>query len=216
MTLMIALLASMSCSASDGVVVGGGRDEALRLWKAGISAVISGEDRMAESLWIRCLKAEPENQDCRVGLILLGHQELRVAKPEAPKPQVEGGLKEGARAVISGQQDKGAALKNWKAGALFYQRGEYRKAHDAWARCLELDPSNQECADGVERVAQTGEVRVRPKAGAQEAGAYYEEGMQHFMGKRLQEARQAWERCLKVEPGNEDCRKGLKKLETGR
>ena len=212
MDLILALLACWTCSAADGIVVGGGRDEAFRLWKSGVSAVIAGEDKMAESLWMRCVKAEPENQDCRVGLILLGHQELRGAKPAAPKPQVDGGLKEGARAVISGTQDKGAALQNWKAGTLFYKRGEYRKAHDAWTRCLELDPSNQDCADGASRVEQAGEVRARPKPGAREAGAYYEEGMRHFMGKRPDEARKAWEQCLAVDPDSEDCKKGLKRL----
>jgi len=212
MTPLLFLMAFMHCSAADGIVVGGGRDEALRLWKSGVSAVISGEDKMAEALWIRCLKAEPENQDCRVGLILLGHQELRGAKPEAPKPQIEGGLKENSHAVISGTQDKGAALKNWKAGTLFYQRGDNLKAHDAWTRCLELDPSMQECRDGLDRIAQTGEVHDRPKAGAREAAAFYEEGMRHFMNKRTEDARKAWEQCLKADPSNEDCQKGLKRL----
>ena len=200
---------------SEGLVVDAGRQEAYRLWKAGVAAVIDGQNKMADELWRRCLAAYSGSDDCRAGLILLGHQELAGKRTEAAAPPRETGLRPGAKPVISGLQDRRAAVKNWNTGMKHYQQGEFRKAHDAWARCLELDPSSQDCADGIERTREKLRAGDGPRKGDAQADLLYREGMRHLMNKDRDKARAAWEKCLEADPSHPDCRQGLRLVGEG-
>ena len=207
------LCLALPAFAGDGVDVDSGRQDAFRYWKAGVGAVLSGDVKIADGLWRRCLESDPSNEDCRAGLVLLGHEELRTKAAPPPEFKPEQGLKRDARVSIEGRMDKANALKNWKTGAKSFQTGDLRQAHDAWTRCLELDPSNAECADGLERIQAAGAV-FGPKKAANKAAAerLSGQGMRHFMNKRPEDARKAWEQCLKEDPSSEECAAGLKRL----
>ncbi len=191
------------------VNMGGGSDNARRLWKSGVSSVVSGNNEMARSLWKRCYEADPRNQDCRAGLILLGHEELlQETDMSGYTPPKEHVMPKGAKAKISGRVDKKSAQKNWNLGLQKFQKGDVRGARDFWTRCLELDPGNADCGNGLRRI---GGSAGRTKGDVKAAGKHYNAGMKYLMSGQKAKAKQSFMACLKADPNHRDCSKGLKR-----
>lgn len=208
----IAFIAAAFIAASNvhgQVKLGGGSVNVRRLWTSGVSAVVSGNKEMARALWRRCYEADPRNRDCRAGLILLGHEELIEAPDRAGyTPPKEHTMREGARANISSRTDKKSARKNWNQGLIRFQKGDARGARDAWTRCVELDPSNNDCRTGLKRL---GAAPGPSDGGAKAAAEHYDAGMRLLMSGQKAKARKAFKACLAADARHRDCAKGLKR-----
>lgn len=203
--ILILILAAPVARAA-GVSLGDGNPNARRLWESGLTAVLDGNPKSAEALWQRCLKADPGSRECRAGLVLLGHPELLARKEEEAPPPAEDGLREDAKAKIGGRRDPANAIKNWKLGTAHFERGDIPRTRDAWTRCLELDPSNADCREGLARIG----------AGAPpnpEAARRYALGMRHLMAGEAAKARAEFAACLKADPGHPDCAQGLERAD---
>ncbi len=106
----------------------------------------------------QCLKRGPENKNCselrkkaeeksraraerntEIEMILLGRLAAN-AIPKAPPPP--------SRAEL----DKGASQQHYLAGVVYYQKGEYGKAREAWLTALKLNPENSDAAAGLEKL----------------------------------------------------------------
>jgi len=48
--------------------------------------------------------------------------------------------------------DKKAAVKHYDQGIAAFMRGDYRKAHEEWKLCQQLDAANSDCAAGLQRI----------------------------------------------------------------
>jgi Tfp pilus assembly protein PilF len=140
----------------------------------------------------------------------LGHQEL-IAEPDMSgyTPPQEEGLREGAKANISGRVDKKSASKNWNLGVIYFQKGDKRGARDAWTRCLELDPGNADCRTGLERV---GGPAGPPRGDSAKAGREYAAGMRFLMSGQKAKAAAAFKRCLAADAAHKDCAQGLERV----
>jgi len=200
----------LTASAAEAQVkLGGGSANARRLWKSGVSAVVSGNNEMARAAWKRCYEADPRNQDCRAGLILLGHAELMEASDMSGyTPPKEHTISEAAKAKISGRVDKKSALMNWNLGMKRFQKGNKRGALDAWTRCVELDPGNADCKNGMRRLGGGG---GRITGGVKNAAKHYNSGMKYLMSGKKAKARKAFEACLAADSRHRDCAKGLRR-----
>jgi len=198
-----------AAAAQAQVQMGGGSANARRLWKSGVSSIVAGNNEMARALWKRCYEADPRNQDCRAGLILLGHEEL-IQPPELGgyTPPKEHTMREDAKARISGRVDKKSAMKNWKRGLQRFQKGDMRGARDAWTRCIELNPGNVDCRNGLNRL---GGGSRRSSADSKAAGRHYNAGMKYLMSGQKAKARKSFKACLAADPAHGDCSKGLQR-----
>lgn len=205
------LCGTSALRAAAAVDMGMGRESAYTLWKAGVRAVLKGEPKMAGALWERCLREDPANEDCRAGLVLMGRDLADKAPAETYSPPREDALREGAKVRIDGRKDALGARKNFELGLRYDQQGQFRQAHDAWTRCLELDPGNEDCAEGVARL--TPKLRAEePRRTVGAAAAHYRQGLDHFMRGAHDKARASWEACLQADPSFKDCREGLRRL----
>jgi tetratricopeptide (TPR) repeat protein len=131
--------------------------QAARLWQAGTLAVSRGDYAWAIKQFEGCLKADPRHDSCKSGLVeakqLVGWNPPKKKKKKrafVPQPKDEGAETAGA----AGEETKREAIKHWNAGILVYQKGEFEKAREEWAKCKELDPQNAECVTGLQRLDQ--------------------------------------------------------------
>lgn len=127
------------------------------------------------------------------------------------------------------------ALGHWLAGAGHYQNGEDAKAYKEWRACVLLDPDNVDCRKGLERIdraraeppakgawpprKKVGEKAVSRKAdagkadGKTEALKRWHAGMAYFQKGDYEKAQSEWRLCEKLDPTNQDCWMGLRRLD---
>jgi hypothetical protein len=68
-------------------------------------------------------------------------------------PTVQGRSSEAASEPS--EEDRRRAIKHWNEGIKAFQKGDMSAAKDHWTLCGEFDPSNEECVQGLTRLART-------------------------------------------------------------
>lgn len=126
---------------------------ASRHWQAGVQQVLLDRRAEARKEWEACLAADPDNEDCRAALKLLG------------------------AAVETGPAREGS--QGWKAGLLFYEAGRYEEARKEWAECARANLSDTDCQWGLEKLKRIGADPSRSNSAGTltaEAEALYKKG----------------------------------------
>lgn len=48
-----------------------------------------------------------------------------------------------------------SAVAHWNSGIIYFQKGDYSRARDEWLLCKTLDPTNNDCQTGLQRIDNT-------------------------------------------------------------
>lgn len=80
--------------------------------------------------------------------------DLSAFGPVSPPPRPVRPMEPVVPRAAPSEDDKREAVRYWNSGIIFYQKGDYEAASDAWRRCAALDPSNSDCATGLQRIDQ--------------------------------------------------------------
>lgn len=153
-------------------------DEAMKEWK---QAVVYGYDpKSADQLVARAKeqirreesarrRAEEMRKQREEDAKKKREEEERVAAEEKKKEEEEKAKQQAAaatNATASGQPAGGAApppsaesnrqasQQAYLAGMIYFQKGDYEKARDEWLRAKQLDPSNSDAVQGLQKIEQ--------------------------------------------------------------
>ncbi|MFH1724423.1 MAG: hypothetical protein ABII00_07355 [Elusimicrobiota bacterium] len=120
----------------------------------------------------------------------------------------------GAQTVDIGDSQRPVRL-NWQRGVRYVLQGEWSMAEQAWKRCLELEPSSADCRAGLKLLNRPPRIGTeREGAGAKaEALEHWLAGLRFFQENERAKAREEWTRCRELDPGNEDCARGLRRVQ---
>jgi pSer/pThr/pTyr-binding forkhead associated (FHA) protein/tetratricopeptide (TPR) repeat protein len=124
-------------------------------------------------------------------------QSVRRLKALSDKPEIVEKAKEIERylMIIDGKYNEGVSL---------LLRGELADAREDFRIALDSD---------AKIVPKSIRSYYREEIGKQLAGKLYKEGLERFARKRLREAFEHWQECLKIHPDGTDCMRGLNELE---
>jgi pSer/pThr/pTyr-binding forkhead associated (FHA) protein/tetratricopeptide (TPR) repeat protein len=124
-------------------------------------------------------------------------QSVRRLKALSDKPEIVEKAKELERylMIIDGKYNEGVSL---------LLRGELADAREDFHIALDSD---------AKIVPKSIRSYYREEIGKQLAGKLYKEGLERFARKRLREAFEHWQECLKIHPDGTDCMRGLNELE---
>jgi tetratricopeptide (TPR) repeat protein len=203
------LLVALTLPAQAAKNSSGEQREAFRLWDAGVRLILQDKKPEARAKWQECLKLNPDNKDCRAGLKLLG--------PSVPQ---------GSRTVPSGQTaampqmqsiEAGASARaEWSRGLIYFQKTDYARAKEAWSSCLRLDPGNSDCQIGLDRLARLSRSGASAPTVPDPRAAirHWHTGIIYFQKQNYAKAREEWKECRALDPGNDDCATGLRRLDS--
>jgi tetratricopeptide (TPR) repeat protein len=124
-------------------------------------------------------------------------QSVRRLKALSNKPEVVEQAKELERylMIIDGKYNEGVSL---------LLRGELLDAQENFR--IALDSDNKIVPPGIRSY-------YREEIGKQMAAKLYKEGLEEFTRKRLRKSFEHWQECLKINPDDTDCMRGLNELE---
>ncbi|MFH2204020.1 MAG: hypothetical protein ABIJ96_12950 [Elusimicrobiota bacterium] len=129
----------------------------------------------------------------------------------------------------AGDSDAEIARKFWTAGVEYVLAGDKHQAHVVWTKCAEYDAKNKSCLAGLQLLgarfklekkdrpteidAELPDVRHVISSGEVQARGKWSEGMIHFQKYDYDAAQTAWRECAELDPKNEDCRLGVKRID---
>jgi len=77
--------------------------------------------------------------------------QIPVSKPAIQQAAVAPGV----AVKEANEEDKRSAIKHWNNGIIYFQQADYDKARDEWLLCAALDPRNEDCVTGLQRIDNT-------------------------------------------------------------
>lgn len=178
------VLATAALSAAVGAYKPFDRRAAAKAFSEGVAAVQASDLGAAVEAFTACLAARPGRADCEAGLslarrTLAAEESARRAEADAKAARTDtevealaarlGGRvnpdgtldlsfrppKVPERASEPSEEDQRRAIKHWNEGIKAFQKGDMSAAKDHWTLCGEFDPSNEECVQGLTRLART-------------------------------------------------------------
>lgn len=206
---------------------------------AGYDHFRAGRADDARREWKACLESDAKNDFCEFGLSALDAGPARVAPPEEPAPEPLPAAPEPKPAAPPVTQAPPSvdrdAQQLYLEGVIYYQKGDYEKARERWAKAKELSPkgsdAEKDATAGLERIARLyGETPKVDDASAAKnlktaeepkdeysASQSYFTGLIYYQKGDYERARTEWKRALALAPkgsGPEsDAKAALKKLD---
>lgn len=207
---------------------------------AGYDHFRAGRADDARREWKACLEADAKNDFCEFGLSALDAGPARSAPAEEPAPEPLPAPAPAAPASPPPVTQAPPSIDRdsqqlYLEGVIYYQKGDYEKAREKWAKAKDLAPKGSEAdkdaTAGLERIAriygETPKVDEKSKAKdlktAEEpkdeysASQAYFTGLIYYQKGDFERARTEWKRALALAPKGSapesDAKAALKKLD---
>lgn len=190
---------------------------------AGYDHFRAGRAADARREWAACRELDEKHDFCEFGLSAID--------AGAPRPIP------GAESHVTSAPPHPEANQSYLEGVIYYQKGDYEKAREAWRKAKELAPAGSEVAKdataGLEKLAvlygtapATGDGAAKSlKTGNEKKDEHmalqtYFSGLIHFQRGDLEKARIEWNRALALAPRDSsveaDAKAALAKLDEGK
>jgi tetratricopeptide (TPR) repeat protein len=185
----------------------------------------AGRVEDARREWKACLELDTTHDFCEFGLSVLDAGARKPAEAEAPVTAAPPAATESGPAPSSSERE---AQQSYLEGVIYYQKGDYEKAGEAWRKAKKLAPKGSDAASdaqaGLGKLDQLG-VGKKPsslkgapeKKDEHEALQTYFTGLIHYQKGDTEKARTEWKRALSLAPKGSsvesDAKAGLEKLD---
>jgi tetratricopeptide (TPR) repeat protein len=226
--LTLSMLTALSVRASDAAV----RLRADAHFLAGYDHFRAGRSDEARREWKTCHELDETHDFCEFGLTVIDAGAPKPAEAEAPVTAAPPAATDNwPTAAPPGDRDANQA---YLEGVIYYQKGDYEKAHQAWLKAKELAPKDSEAesnaAAGLDKLSRLYGMAATPagkapqslktapeKKDEHEALQAYFTGLIHYQKGDLDRARVEWKRALALAPKDSsvesDTKAALKKLD---
>jgi len=181
---------------------------------AGFDHFRAGRSSDARRDWKRCLELDGTHDFCEFGLSVLD-----ASTKDAPPPVTDAGPP---------SSDERAAQQLYLEGVIYFQKGDYEKAREAWLRSAALAPKGSDAASnaraGLEKLDSLYATKAPQdlKAAPEKKDEHlalqtYFTGLIHYQKGDLGRARVEWKRALSLAPKGSsvesDAKGALEKLD---
>ncbi|MDP3542280.1 MAG: tetratricopeptide repeat protein [Elusimicrobiota bacterium] len=210
--------------ASDAPATAAARSRADVHFLAGYDHFRAGRAEDARREWNACRELDDKHDFCEFGLSALDAVAPPPVQAEAEEP-------------VTAAPPHHEANQSYLEGVIYYQKGDYEKAREAWRKAKELAPAGSEVAKdataGLEKLAvlygtapATGDAVPKSlKTGGEKKDEHmalqtYFSGLIHYQKGDLEKARIEWQRALALAPRDSsveaDAKAALAKLDDGK
>lgn len=225
--LTLSALTALSVRASDAAV----RLRADAHFLAGYDHFRAGRAEDARREWKACRELDETHDFCEFGLTVLDAGAPKAPEADAPVTAAPPAATDERPAPSSVDRDSNQA---YLEGVIYYQKGDYEKAREAWTRAKRLAPPGSESAKdaeaGLSKINQlygtapvTGDKAPKDlkegteKKDEHQALEVYFTGLIHYQKGDTDRARTEWKRALSLAPKGSsvesDAKAALEKLD---
>jgi tetratricopeptide (TPR) repeat protein len=181
----------------------------------------AGRVEDARREWKACLELDATHDFCEFGLSVLDAGAPKPAEAEAPVTAAS----PVTAAPPSGERE---AQQSYLEGVIYYQKGDYEKAVEAWRKAKKFAPKGSDTASdaraGLEKLdllygkKAPQDLKAAPeKKDEHQALETYFTGLIHYQKGDSEKARTEWKRALSLAPKGSsvesDAKAGLEKLD---
>jgi tetratricopeptide (TPR) repeat protein len=216
--------------ASDAPASPSARSRADVHFLAGYDHFRAGRAEDARREWNACRELDEAHEFCEFGLTVLDSKAPKPAEADAPVTAAPPAADSWPAPAPANQASSQAYLE----GVIYFQKGDYEKAREAWRKAKDLAPAGSDAAKdaaaGLDKIAalygtapETGDgapksLKTAPeKKDEHEALQTYFSGLIHYQRGDSEKARIEWKRALSLAPAGSsvesDAKAALAKLD---
>jgi hypothetical protein len=135
------------------------RADAIRAevhFRAGADWYFHDELGDARREWDACRRLDPGHPFCALGLRLAPASGRRLADRQRPPGEESRPAPDPLPRPATGREGIGSAQQQYLTGMIYFQKGDYERARDAWVRCSRAPESDStsDCRVGLRKIEQ--------------------------------------------------------------